>query len=318
MQQQQHGQMHSQLPTSMPNQSVPSGQQPGTIGGPNSQQQQQPGGPMYRGSYPSPQHPSSQPSMSPGMSPRPMSPASSASPVPGSTGKSIHSGGGNTGSQPNSSLQQLEQMVMPGAKDASAQMLPQGNVGLQQQQPPPKTPKSPSMRGHTTPLSPQQWPQQQQQQSSSSRPRSQSGKDPSASLPPPGSAKGMGPQNMMHMAPNGPMGSMPGMHPGMMDPQQQAMMGHPGMHPGMYMNPGGQQGMRMMSPHPGMQPQQQQQQHPMGNVRAPMGSQVPGGNAQMLQQQQGYHNMPSHMMSNQYAAAAATTPHVITATTTRL
>jgi hypothetical protein len=66
----------------------------------------------------------------------------------------------------------------------------------------------------------------------------------------------------------------------------------------MYMGPGGgQQGMRMMSPHPGMQ--QQQQQHPMAGARTPMGPQVPGANPQMLQQ--GYHNMPSHMMgSNQY------------------
>jgi hypothetical protein len=103
------------------------------------------------------------------------------------------------------------------------------------------------------------------------------------------------------------------MHPGMMDQQQAAMMGHPGMHPNMYnMGPGGQQGMRMMGPHPGMQQQQppQQQQHPMsGGVRTPMGpqGQVPGGggvgNPQMMPQQS-YHNMPGqqqqHMMSNQY------------------
>ena len=229
-----------------------------------------------------------------------MSPATSASPIPGSAGKGLAAS--NAGMQSNSSLQQLEQMVMPGVKDG--QMLPQGNPALQQQQqqPPTKTPKSPSVRGgHSTPLSPQQWPQQQQQQQPTSRPRSQSGKDQqSANLPPPGAAKGMGPQGMMHMAPNGPgglpMSSLPGMHPGMMD-QQQAMMGHPGMHPGMYMGPGAQQGMRMMSPHPGMQ---QQQQHPMAGARTPMGPQVPGANPQMLQQQ-GYHNMPSHMMgANQY------------------
>jgi hypothetical protein len=55
-----------------------------------------------------------------------MSPASSASPVAGKSGGSLHPPG-----QPNSSLQQLEQMVLPGAKD-----------GQMQQQP--KTPKSPS------------------------------------------------------------------------------------------------------------------------------------------------------------------------------
>jgi hypothetical protein len=141
---------------------------------------------MYRGSYPSPQHPSSQPSMSPGMSPRPMSPASSASPVPGAVGKSssMHPAatGPTSGGQPNSSLQQLEQMVMPGAKDSAGQM-------LQQQQQQPKTPKSPSVRGgHSTPLSPQQWPPQQQGQPSS-RPRSHSGKEQTGTLPPPGASK---------------------------------------------------------------------------------------------------------------------------------
>ena len=99
-------------------------------------------------------------------------------------------------------------------------------------------------------------------------------------------------QGMMQqlpMGPGGPMGPLPGMHPGMMEQQQY------GMHPGMYMGgPGGQQGMRMMSPHPSMQ-QQQQQLQMAGPGRPPMGPQG------AMMQQQGYHNMAPHMMApNQY------------------
>ena len=124
--------MSSPMP---PNQQQPSGghmqQQQSNINSVGPQRMmgpQPPTGPMYRAPYSSPQHPGSQSSISPaaGMSPRAMSPAQSSSPVPSKTPNSIM--GGQTGLPPNtqqgnasSSLQQLEQMVMPGSKEANLQ-----------------------------------------------------------------------------------------------------------------------------------------------------------------------------------------------------
>ena len=254
----------------------------------------QPTGPMYRAPYSSPQHPGSQSSISPaaGMSPRAMSPAQSSSPVPSKASNSIM--GGQPGLPPHtqqgnatSSLQQLEQMVMPGSKESTQQqhLANSSQPASQATSPmPPKPSHSPSLnRGPSTPtstpMSPQHWPQQAQPQQQGIRPPPASKKgqrNPSGPKPP-----NMGNMNQQ-MGPNGPHGPRPG---GMIDPQR---MGHPGMHGGMYnsspqaqpqtVSSGG-----MMPPHPGMS-------HQMG----------PGGNTHLMGGPRPVHNMNNQMMNQGY------------------
>ena len=112
--------------------------------------------------------------------------------------------GGGAGS----SLQQLEQMVMPGAKEAPNSTSPM----------PPKTPQSPaSMRGPQ--MSPQQWQQPNQQ--------GQPGGPPGGPQPGPQQQQQQQPPSQ----PSGPRskGAPPGIRPGMIPPN---------MHPSMNMHPG--------------------------------------------------------------------------------
>merc|ERR1719336_3558437 len=84
------------------------------------------------------------PPPSPGSSPAPArTPNSLGPPTPGQAG-------GN-------SLQQLEQMVMPGSKDPNQQSGMSPHYSSHGSPMGPKTPQSPSRRGSSTPLSPQQW-----------------------------------------------------------------------------------------------------------------------------------------------------------------
>ena len=141
--------MSGMPPTSQPNMPGMPQYQPGVSSGSSS--------PMYRSPFlqPSPAPPRTPNSMGPN------TPTSGNPPTPGQ-------------SQSSSSLQQLEQMVMPSSnsKNPSQQasmsphsaMTPTSQVGSPMG---PKTPQSPSMRGSGTPLSPQQW--------QTSRPSSQPG-----------------------------------------------------------------------------------------------------------------------------------------------
>ena len=256
----------------------------------------QPTGPMYRAPYSSPQHPGSQSSISPaaGMSPRAMSPAQSSSPVPSKTPTSIM--GGQPGLPPptqqgnaTSSLQQLEQMVMPGSKESNPQQQQLHNSSqpvTQATSPmPPKPSHSPSMtKGPptptSTPMSPQHWPPQAQQQQQGIRPPSTA---KSVQRNPSGPKSGaMGSMNP-HMGPTGPHGPRPG---AMMDPQR---MGHPSMHGGMYSSSPQAQPQTvssgMIPPHPGMS----HQMGPGGNSHLMGGPRpVHGMNNQIINQ--GYHN----------------------------
>ena len=143
---------------------------------------------MYRSPFPQPSpqmSPHSQSQNSPIPSTQSPAPNSSHSPVsspapprtPNSMGPNTPTSGNPPTpgqSQSSSSLQQLEQMVMPSSnsKNPSQQasmsphsaMTPTSQVGSPMG---PKTPQSPSMRGSGTPLSPQKW--------QTSRPSSQPG-----------------------------------------------------------------------------------------------------------------------------------------------